>query len=77
VIKGILVFGLIVAAVAGIAVWLQVAYVLWGPQGARFKLMTLEWPEETGTAIEGKERIKLEDTPDPVLEAPVAVTTKT
>jgi hypothetical protein len=39
----------------------------------RFKLMTLEWPEEAGTRIEGKERIKLEDTPDPVLEAPVAV----
>lgn len=73
VIKGILVFGLIVATVAGVAVWLQVAYVLFGPQGARFKLMTLEWPEETGTTVEGKERIKLEDTPDPVLEAPVAV----
>lgn len=77
VIKGILVFGLIVATVAGVAVWLQVAYVLFGPQGARFKLMTLEWPEETGTTVEGKERIKLDDTPDPVLEAPVAATTKT
>jgi TRAP-type mannitol/chloroaromatic compound transport system permease small subunit len=72
VIKGILVFGLIVATCAGVAVWLQVAYVLWGPRGVRFKLMTLEWPEEA-TRIEGKERIKLEDTPDPVLEAPVAV----
>ncbi len=73
VIKGIMVFGLFVAVCAGIAVWLQVVYVLWGPQGVRFKLMTLEWPEEAGTRIEGKERIKLEDTPDPVLEAPVAV----
>lgn len=79
VIKSIMVFGLIVATCAGIAVWLQVVYALWGPQGVRFKLMTLEWPEEAGTKIEGKERIKLEDTPDPVLEAPVAVavTTKT
>jgi TRAP-type mannitol/chloroaromatic compound transport system permease small subunit len=77
VIKGILVFGLIVATCAGIAVWLQVVYVLWGPQGARFKLMTLEWPEEAGTRVEGKERIKLEETPDPVLEAPVAVHPKT
>ncbi len=77
IIKAILVFGLFVATIAGIAVWLQVVFVLWGPQGARFKLMTLEWPEEAGTAIEGKERIKLEETPDPVLGAPVAATTKT
>ena len=54
-------FGLVVAAVAGIAVWLQVAIVLWGPQDLRFPLMTLEWPEEEGTKIEGKERIKLEE----------------
>ncbi|MGE0660906.1 MAG: TRAP transporter small permease subunit [Reyranellaceae bacterium] len=72
VIKGILVFGLLVATCAGVAVWLQVAYVLFGRQDVRFKLMTLEWPEEAGSKIEGKERIKLEDTPDPVLEAPVA-----
>lgn len=72
IIKSILVAGLIVAAFAGIAVWLQIAYVLWGPQDARFKLMTLEWPEEAGTKIEGKERIDLEGMPDPVLEAPVA-----
>lgn len=72
IIKSILVFGLFVATCAGVAVWLQVVYLLWGPQNARFKLMTLEWPEESGSTIEGKERIKLEDTPDPVLEAPVA-----
>jgi len=77
VIKGILVVGLIVATAAGIAVWLQVVYLLWGPRNARFKLMTLDWPEEAGTKIEGKERIKLEDIPDPVLEAPVAVEQKT
>jgi TRAP-type mannitol/chloroaromatic compound transport system permease small subunit len=60
IIKGILVFGLIVAALSGVAVWLQVAIVLWGPQNIRFPLMTLEWPEEAGTKIEGKERLDLE-----------------
>jgi hypothetical protein len=38
-----------------------VAIVLWGPQNIRFPLMTLEWPEEAGATIEGKERIKLEE----------------
>jgi TRAP-type mannitol/chloroaromatic compound transport system permease small subunit len=61
IIKSVLVFGLVVAAISGIAVWLQVAIVLWGPQNIRFPLMTLEWPEEEGSKIEGKERIKLED----------------
>jgi hypothetical protein len=61
IIKSVLVFGLIVALLSGVAVWLQVAMVLWGPQKVRFPLMTLEWPEEAGEKIEGKERIKLED----------------
>jgi TRAP-type mannitol/chloroaromatic compound transport system permease small subunit len=61
IIKSVLVFGLVVAALSGLAVWLQVAMVLWGPQDIRFPLMTLEWPEEEGETIEGKERIKLED----------------
>ncbi len=61
IIKSILTFGLIVAAISGIAVWLQVVIVLWGPQDIRFPLMTLEWPEEEGSKIEGKERIKLEE----------------
>ena len=61
IIKSVLVFGLIVAALSGVAVWLQVALVLWGPQNVRFPLMTLEWPEEEGEKIEGKERIKLEE----------------
>lgn len=60
-IKSVLVVGLIVAALSGVAVWLQVAIVLWGPQDIRFPLMTLEWPEEAGTKIEGKERIELEE----------------
>lgn len=62
-IKSVLVFGLIVAALAGIAVWLQVALLLWARETKRFPLMTLEWPEEAGTKIEGKERIRLEDAP--------------
>jgi TRAP-type mannitol/chloroaromatic compound transport system permease small subunit len=59
-IKSVLVLGLVVAALSGVAVWLQVAIVLWGPQNIRFPLMTLEWPEEAGTKIEGKERLDLE-----------------
>lgn len=61
IIKSILVAGLIVAALAGVAVWLQVVIVLWGPQNIRFPLMTLEWPEDAGDTIEGKQRIKLEE----------------
>jgi TRAP-type mannitol/chloroaromatic compound transport system permease small subunit len=61
IIKSILVIGLVVAAISGVAVWLQVAIVLWGPQDIRFPLMTLEWPEEAGSKIEGKERIELEE----------------
>ena len=60
IIKSVLVAGLIIAALSGVAVWLQVAIVLWGPQNVRFPLMTLDWPEEAGTRIEGKVRIDLE-----------------
>ena len=66
IIKSILVFGLIMAAVAGIAVLLQVIVVLWGDQYRRYPLMTLEWPEEAGSKIEGKERITLDDADDGV-----------
>jgi TRAP-type mannitol/chloroaromatic compound transport system permease small subunit len=59
IIKGVLAFGLIVALVAGIAVWLQTVVVLFGPQDLRYPLMTLEWPEEEGSMIEGKERLDL------------------
>jgi TRAP-type mannitol/chloroaromatic compound transport system permease small subunit len=61
IIKSVLVFGLVVAALSGVAVWLQVVIVLWGPRNVRFPLMTLDWPEEEGEKIEGKERIKLEE----------------
>jgi hypothetical protein len=45
---------------SGIAAWLQVATILWGPQGLRFRLMTLDWPE-TEQKVEGKTRVRLED----------------
>lgn len=59
IIKAILTFGLITALVAGIAVWLQVFVVLFGPQNIRYPLMTIEWPEQQGMMIEGKERLDL------------------
>ena len=64
IIKGILTFGLVVALLAGFAVWLQTVIVLFGPQHFRFPLMTLDWPEDTGTSIEGKERLELKDLDD-------------
>jgi TRAP-type mannitol/chloroaromatic compound transport system permease small subunit len=60
IIKTTLVIGLLVAVVSGIAAWLQVATILWGPKDLRFPLMTLDWPESE-QKIEGKTRVKLED----------------
>ena len=60
IIKSVLVFGLCIAVVSGIAAWLQVVTILWGPRELRFPLMTLDWPEEDAK-IEGKERVRLED----------------
>ena len=59
-IKAVLVIGLIVALLAGIAVWLQVTIALFGPRHWRFDLMTIEWPEESGASFEGKARMELE-----------------
>lgn len=64
IIKSVLVVGLVMAVVAGIAVWLQIVIVLWGPQNIRFPLMTLEWPEEEGTRLEGKTRLELQEMED-------------
>ena len=60
IIKSVLVFGLLVAVLSGIAAWLQVATILWGPRELRFPLMTLDWPE-SDAKVEGKERVRLED----------------
>jgi TRAP-type mannitol/chloroaromatic compound transport system permease small subunit len=64
IIKSILVAGLIIAGMSGIAVWLQTVVLLWGDPNRRFELMTVEWPEEEGSKIEGKERLRLDDAPD-------------
>jgi TRAP-type mannitol/chloroaromatic compound transport system permease small subunit len=64
VIKSLLCLGLFMTVAAGFSVWLQVAVALWGPQGVRFPLMTIEWPEEAGSKIEGKERLDLSKVED-------------
>ena len=64
IIKGILTFGLVVALLAGIAVWLQLLIILFGPKHWRFPLMTLDWPEDSGASIEGKERLELDKVDD-------------
>ena len=64
IIKTVLAFGLVMAVVAGIAVWLQVAIALFGPRNVRFPLMTLDWPEEAGSSVEGKERLDLDKVED-------------
>ena len=71
IIKTVLVVGLCFVLVAGVSVLLQVVVVLWGPQQRRFPLMTLEWPEEAGSKIEGKERLDLSKAED-VLRARAA-----
>ncbi len=46
IIKSILLVGLGVALTSGIAVWLQLTVILFGPRDLRFRLMTMDWPEE-------------------------------
>jgi len=62
-IKSVLAVGLMVTALAGVAVWLQTVILLFAPnmETSRFPLMTIDWPEDAGDKIEGKERIRLED----------------
>lgn len=73
IIKSVLIVGLLVALISGIAAWLQVATILWGPKDLRFPLMTLDWPEEDAK-IEGKERVRLEDDYGLRLSEPLAPT---
>ena len=68
-IKSVLMLGLVVAFLAGVAAWLQVVTILWGSGHLRFPLMTLEWPEEE-RKIEGKARVRLEDEYGLKLDAP-------
>ena len=74
IVKGVLVFGLCVATLAGIAVWLQVALLLWARQPKRFPLMTLDWPEELAK-VEGKGRLVLDEAPG--MQAPTVVAAAT
>ena len=60
IIKTILTLGLLVAIIAGIGIWLQSFLTLFAPEGTRFELMTLEWPEDEGSTIEGKERMDVD-----------------
>jgi TRAP-type mannitol/chloroaromatic compound transport system permease small subunit len=76
IIKSVLVFGLITVVTAGISVWLQVALVLFGDPARRFPLMTFEWPEEDAK-IEGKERVRLEDSPDTLVAPDAALKERT
>lgn len=46
IIKTILLVGLMIAFTSGVAVWLQLVAVLFGPRNLRFQLMTMDWPEE-------------------------------
>lgn len=59
IIKSFLVAGIIIAIVAGVSVWLQIAIALFGPKHHRFPLMTIEWPEAGDVKVEGKERLDL------------------
>ncbi len=64
IIKSFLFAGIVVVIIAGLAVWLQLVIVLFGPQNIRFPLLTVEWPEEEGSKIEGKERLDLSKAKD-------------
>ena len=76
IIKSVFILGMLVAVISGIAAWLQVATILWGPKDLRFPLMTLDWPE-TDAKIEGKERVRLEDDYGLRLSDPTAPTDPT
>jgi|CXWL01.1.fsa_nt_gi TRAP-type mannitol/chloroaromatic compound transport system permease small subunit len=76
IIKSVFIFGMLVAVISGIAAWLQVVTILWGPKDLRFPLMTLDWPE-TDAKIEGKTRVKLEDEYGLRLSDPTAPTDPT
>lgn len=60
IIKGVLTAGLLVAIIAGCCIWLQSFLALLGPKGARFELLTIEWPEDAGASVEGKERMAVD-----------------
>jgi TRAP-type mannitol/chloroaromatic compound transport system permease small subunit len=46
IIKTVFVLGLLMAILAGLAVWLETVLILFGSEATRFRLMTLAWPGE-------------------------------
>lgn len=68
IIKTVLAVGIFMTILAGIAVWLQMVMVLFGPKQNRFPLMTVEWPESGNTMIEGKERLDMDKAVDALAE---------
>lgn len=64
IIKSVLAVGIIVSILAGVSVWLQITFALFGPKHLRFPMMTVEWPEQEGGMIEGKERLDFSKTED-------------
>ncbi len=75
IIKTVLVVGLVLVLLAGLAVWMQVLIALMDDPNRRHDLMTLEWPEEEGTMIEGKKRIEIDDD-EPAIPTPESVKNK-
>jgi TRAP-type mannitol/chloroaromatic compound transport system permease small subunit len=76
IIKSVLAAGIIMAIVAGVAVWLQVVIALFGPRHHRFPLMTIEWPEADDVKIEGKERLDMAKAKDALEERAKAAAEK-
>ncbi len=72
IIKTVLVVGLVLVLLAGLASWLQSWMALFDDPNKRFDLMNLEWPEEEGTMIEGKKRIELDDA-EPTIPLPPSI----
>jgi hypothetical protein len=56
IIKSVLVLGILMALLSGIAIWLRTVLVLFGPKDLRFELFTLQWPEDREAQ---EQRIKL------------------
>ena len=54
IIKSVLVLGLVLVLLAGLAAWLLVWMALFDDPNRRHDMMTLEWPEDEGTMIEGR-----------------------
>jgi len=77
IIKSVLAVGIFMTILSGIAVWLQMALVLFGPKQNRFPLMTVEWPESGNTMIEGKERLDMNVAVDALAERAKAQAAKT